>query len=198
MTPEGRVKNMVKMGLRALGVPVWRFMPVQTGFGSTALDFILCINGWFVSIETKKDAKSKLTPLQQSTKADMEAAGGIVLVVYDQTTCDNAMKIIHKITGIKNAEHLIYRDTQDAREEPQHEGTEQPSQAADPSARRHHGPPRSPPKRRAVKGAGGNDPAVTAAVIENFCTCQFGVDRDGVRTIYICPRCSAIPMTNGD
>lgn len=84
MTPEGRVKQRFKSALNAeFGTEAWRFMPVQTGFGSVAHDFILCIDGLFFSVETKKDAKSEMTALQKSTKSDIEFAGGVVLLVYD-------------------------------------------------------------------------------------------------------------------
>lgn len=93
MTPEGRVKKQVKAALDKLGADCWRFMPVQTGFGSPALDYLLSIRGRFVAIETKAPGK-KLTPLQEGTKAAIEAAGGIVLVVWDEGSLAIAMKII--------------------------------------------------------------------------------------------------------
>lgn len=93
MTPEGRVKKIVKKALDTLGPDCWRFMPVQTGFGSPALDYLLAIRGRFVAIETKAPGK-KLTPLQEGTKAAIEAAGGIVLIVWDETSLELAMKII--------------------------------------------------------------------------------------------------------
>lgn len=102
MTPEGRVKAKVKKALDTLKTDVWRFMPVQTGFGSPALDYLLCIRGRFVSIETKAPGK-KLTPLQESTKAAMEAAGGIVLVVWDESSLEIAMKIILALEFAPNA-----------------------------------------------------------------------------------------------
>lgn len=93
MTPEGRVKKMVKKALDTLGPDCWRFMPVQTGFGVPALDFLACIRGKFVAIETKAPGK-KLTDMQEATKAAMEAAGGIVLVVWDEGSLAIAVKII--------------------------------------------------------------------------------------------------------
>lgn len=93
MTPEGRVKAKVKRALKQLGADCWQFMPVQTGFGAPALDFLLSVRGRFVAIETKVPGK-KLTPLQETTKAAIEAAGGIVLVVWDESTLAIAMKII--------------------------------------------------------------------------------------------------------
>lgn len=92
-TPEGRVKAKVKRALKHLGRDCWQFMPVQTGFGAPALDFLLSVRGRFVAIETKVPGKS-LTPLQETTKAAIEASGGIVLVVWDDDTLAIAMKII--------------------------------------------------------------------------------------------------------
>ena len=93
MTPEGRVKAKVKKALEKLGGQCWRFMPVQTGYGAPALDFLLCVKGRFVAIETKAPGK-KLTPLQETTKSAIEAAGGIVLIVWDEPTLAIAMKIM--------------------------------------------------------------------------------------------------------
>ena len=93
MTPEGRVKRMVNKALMQLGEDCWRFMPVQTGMGIPALDYLNCIRGRFVAIETKAPGK-KLTPLQEGTKAAIEAAGGIVLVVWDEGSLAIALKII--------------------------------------------------------------------------------------------------------
>ena len=93
MTPEGRVKAKVKKALDALNMPVWRFMPVQTGYGAPALDYLLCIKGRFIAIETKAPGK-KLTPMQEGTKAAIEAAGGIVLIVWDDDSLAIATRII--------------------------------------------------------------------------------------------------------
>ena len=82
MTPEGKVKAKVNAVLKVFGPRVWRFMPVQTGYGAPALDYLLCVNGTFVAIETKVKGKY-LTALQQVTSANMEMAGGLVFVVCD-------------------------------------------------------------------------------------------------------------------
>lgn len=73
----------------------WRFMPVQSGYGVPALDFILCVGGLFVTIETKKDGNAKLTPTQESTSIAIEAAGGLVYVVHDEAGADRAIANIH-------------------------------------------------------------------------------------------------------
>jgi len=80
-TPEGKVKAQVRKGLRPIA-RLWEFMPVQNGMGKAALDFLLCVNGHFIAIETKAKGK-KLTTRQEHTKAEMEAAGAKVFVVDD-------------------------------------------------------------------------------------------------------------------
>lgn len=94
-TPEGRIKQKVKRRLREeFGTSHWPFWPVQTGFGSVALDLLMCICGLFVAIETKADRSKKLTPLQQTTAASIRSAGGLVFVVYDDDTLEAAIKTI--------------------------------------------------------------------------------------------------------
>lgn len=110
MTPEGRVKKMVKKALDQFGSDCWRFMPVQSGYGIPALDYLLSIRGHFVAIETKAPGK-KLTPLQESTKAAIEAAGGHVFVVWDETSLELALKIMlamefNKVDALKHSHYL--------------------------------------------------------------------------------------------
>lgn len=100
MTPEGRVKHMVNKGLADLiqeGV-VWKFMPVQNGMGIPGLDYFLCVAGRWVAIETKTKGK-KLTPRQEQTKAAIEKARGLVLIVDDAMTCSSAMMVIRGLAG---------------------------------------------------------------------------------------------------
>lgn len=93
-TPEGKIKAKVKARLqREFGDSHWRFMPVQTGFGSVALDLLICISGHFIAIETKAVGKA-LTPLQESTAASIRAAGGLVFVVYDDDSLEVAIQTI--------------------------------------------------------------------------------------------------------
>lgn len=91
-TPEGRIKSKVKARLdREFGASHWRFMPVQTGYGSVALDLLVCICGRFVAIETKADRSKKLTPLQETTSASIRSAGGLVFVVFDDQSLVEAI-----------------------------------------------------------------------------------------------------------
>jgi hypothetical protein len=96
VTPEGKIKAMVKKALAELGSSHWRFMPVQTGYGSVALDFLLCVGGWFVAIETKAGNKP-LTALQQTTAENISSAGGLVFVIRDEKTLKRAMHQIKKL-----------------------------------------------------------------------------------------------------
>lgn len=95
MTPEGKVKRMVSAGLARLNATypgrIYKFMPVQSGYGAATLDYLLCVASRFVSIETKADASKELTDRQHTTRSQMEAAGGQVYVVCDQTSLDYAM-----------------------------------------------------------------------------------------------------------
>lgn len=91
-TPEGRIKAKVKRRLRdEFGNSNWPFWPVQTGFGSVALDLLMCLCGRFIAIETKADRSKKLTPLQQTTAAAIRSAGGLVFVVFDDASLDEAI-----------------------------------------------------------------------------------------------------------
>lgn len=94
-TPEGRIKALVKRQMKKNFPDAWRFMPVQSGYGVPALDFIYCVGGLFVTIETKKDSKSPLTPTQLSTAGEITKADGLVHVVYDEATCAAAIANIH-------------------------------------------------------------------------------------------------------
>jgi len=82
MTPEGRVKIKVKEMLKELGVAY--FMPVGGLYGRGGVsDFICCVHGHFVSIEAKKDGKTKPTKLQERFITDIRNARGIAMVAYE-------------------------------------------------------------------------------------------------------------------
>ena len=78
-TPEGKVKAQLVKALSALPRK-YRFAPVQTGMGASTLDYLYCIDGHFVAIETKAPGKW-LTPRQTVVAADIRSAGGWVFVV---------------------------------------------------------------------------------------------------------------------
>lgn len=87
MTPEGKIKAKFSAKLRKLN-HVWRFMPVQQGYGLPALDWLLCVAGHFVAVETKSGPGKRLTPRQLQTVDNIKAAGGLVFIVYDDATID--------------------------------------------------------------------------------------------------------------
>lgn len=90
-TPEGRVKDAVKKLLKSRGI--WYYMPVQNGMGVVGIpDIIACWDGLFLAIETKAPLKNpttlaqrwaKATPNQQRRIEEINAAGGLALVVDD-------------------------------------------------------------------------------------------------------------------
>ena len=83
MTPEGRVKKRVKEWLKARGA--FYYMPVSNGMGAVGVpDFLCCLKGRFIAIETKAPGKrSNLTPNQEQRIKEIHSAGGAALVVDD-------------------------------------------------------------------------------------------------------------------
>lgn len=81
-TPEGRVKDMVMDRLDALP-NCWYFMPVTRGMGRAGVpDFIVCVNGEFLAIETKsKHTTHGITPLQSRELGNIRTARGWALVI---------------------------------------------------------------------------------------------------------------------
>ena len=85
MTPEGKVKEKVKKLLKAHGA--YYHMPVQNGMGAPSLDFIGCHRGLYYGIETKAGNKQP-TPRQETTIAQIRAAGGLAFVVNEVSGLD--------------------------------------------------------------------------------------------------------------
>ena len=84
-TPEGKVKKAVKKLLDSYGQEIYRFMPVQAGFGQQTLDFLCCCRGRFFAIETKK--LGAVPTLRQEGIIDlMKMAGAKVFVIDGDTT----------------------------------------------------------------------------------------------------------------
>jgi hypothetical protein len=92
MTPEGKIKAKVKRALNALP-RCYSFMPVQQGLGASTLDYLCCINGHFVAIETKAPGK-KMTPRQQMTAETIVKAGGHAFVVDGDESLERVMWLI--------------------------------------------------------------------------------------------------------
>lgn len=104
MTPEGKVKAKVKRALDTLS-NAYRFMPVQNGMGSPALDFYCCVHHVFVAIETKVVGK-KLTERQRATAVQIANAGGAVFVIRDDADVAHMVNCLTR--GIYTIPGLIY------------------------------------------------------------------------------------------
>ena len=84
MTPEGKTKARIKEVLKECGA--WYYMPVQTGYGNTHLDFI-CARGdtrELFFIEAKSHGKD-VTARQWAILEREEAAGFKVFVIDNES-----------------------------------------------------------------------------------------------------------------
>ena len=90
MNPETKLKNKVIKCLQSLGSEVW-FYKTNDRFRSGILDFILCINGKFYSLELKV-GKNKPTRLQEHTILKITSSGGIAQVCY---SLEDVKNILH-------------------------------------------------------------------------------------------------------
>ena len=87
--PEGKLKDQVKAYLDERGA--YYFMPVQMGLGAATVDFLCCVKGRFVAVETKIWPR-KATPRQLLCLNAVQAAGGIGFVAYDMGAVRAALK----------------------------------------------------------------------------------------------------------
>ena len=78
MIAERAIKQAVKKRLAELGA--YQHWPVGAGYGAPTLDCIGCYRGLYYAIETKRPG-FKPTKRQLITMADIETAGGIVMVI---------------------------------------------------------------------------------------------------------------------
>jgi hypothetical protein len=100
MTPEGRVKHLVKKMLAEF-TGLHAHWPVQNGMGSPTLDCIVCCRGYYVAIETKAPGKHP-TPRQELTIEHIKAAGGLVFVISNDREVDQCRQAL-KMLGFINA-----------------------------------------------------------------------------------------------
>lgn len=78
------------------------FMPVQTGFGSPDLDFVISISGFALRIEAKVDGKQP-SARQLLTIAALDQAGVPVLVIDQHNLLDVAITVDYLLAGKKGA-----------------------------------------------------------------------------------------------
>lgn len=98
-TPEGKVKSEVKKIIEKYGSRIDSYWPVPAGYGESHLDCILCVNGYFIAVETKAPGK-KPTPRQKYRIATVTRAGGITMVIdgTDATiTYEQLDNVLHQL-----------------------------------------------------------------------------------------------------
>lgn len=83
LTPEGKIKKKLSEMLRSRDV--WYFFPANNGFGRAGIPDVICIvDGTFVGIECKADAKKQPSALQLECGKQIRKAGGYWFLVYDE------------------------------------------------------------------------------------------------------------------
>ena len=106
-TPEKKVKNKVVEVLKAHGV--YYFFPATYGMGRGGVpDIICCYHGRFIAIECKAGA-GKTTALQDRELAAIKAAGGMQVIVNEESLSGlavllngmNRMKELSRDLGIQ-------------------------------------------------------------------------------------------------
>jgi hypothetical protein len=81
---ERDVKEAVKKCLKSFAPRVWYFMPVMNGFGQQGVpDFVVCVNGMFLSIETKF-GNNKEREWQKIQAGRICDAGGSSLLITEK------------------------------------------------------------------------------------------------------------------
>jgi hypothetical protein len=85
-TPEGRVKEKVKVILNAVGA--YYTMPQTGGYGNSGTpDFIVCLKGEFIGIECKAGDNAPTT-LQLWNLSQIRRAGGRAMVVNENNVAE--------------------------------------------------------------------------------------------------------------
>ena len=83
MTPEAKVKRKITAKLKDMGA--YYFYPMTGGYGRSGVpDIVGCHRGMFFGIEVKA-GKNKPTVLQMKNLREIEAQGGLALVVNEDT-----------------------------------------------------------------------------------------------------------------
>jgi len=81
MTPEGKIKRMIKKYLDTLPPNrVEVFMEVPSGFGKSQLDYTICLAGRFVAIEAKAAGKYLTARQLQTTRRIIETGGNVFVI----------------------------------------------------------------------------------------------------------------------
>jgi hypothetical protein len=95
---EAQVKAKVKAMLKKYNV--FYFMPSASIYGKSGIpDFVCCIDGLFLVIETKSEEAGigGLTSLQKKVKSDIEGRDGIYRVVYNEESLQSLAQLLERI-----------------------------------------------------------------------------------------------------
>ena len=93
MTPEAKVKRRITAKLKDMGA--YYFYPMTGGYGRSGVpDIVGCHRGMFFGIEVKA-GKNKPPALQMKNLREIEAQGGLALVVNE----DNVARIEEFLDG---------------------------------------------------------------------------------------------------
>lgn len=85
-TPESKVKAKIKAILKANNI--YYAMPIGTGYGNSGVpDFLCCVHGYFIAIEAKAGTGTT-TALQEKNLRQIEASGGVSLVINENNLDD--------------------------------------------------------------------------------------------------------------
>jgi len=87
ITPEGKVKALIKKLLDEYKPNLYGYMPVPSGYGEPTLDYLCCYKGEAFAIEAKAPGKEP-TSRQDATIERMTEAGMRVFVVTGGETLD--------------------------------------------------------------------------------------------------------------
>jgi hypothetical protein len=94
-TPEGTVKDDIKVVLDARGTDLYYFMPVQQGYGKRGLDFFVCYKGMFIGIECKRSG-ARAKRFQEDLIETIRDAHGHALVTDDARDVENLLDYIDR------------------------------------------------------------------------------------------------------
>jgi hypothetical protein len=99
--PETIFRKKAMDKFKALPNSYWTSIQQKGIFGSP--DVVGCVNMIFVSLEFKKDAQSKPTPLQEYKKGKIREAHGFSFIIYPEN-----FKEIHSILNVISIDPMVY------------------------------------------------------------------------------------------
>jgi hypothetical protein len=112
-TPEAKVKSLIKQLL--ILHDAYYVMPVSNGMGRHGVpDFLVCAYGRFIGIEAKTAGKYP-TELQMSNLRQLDATGGVALVI-NETNLHELDGVLHvlRIKGTPQSNYRLFERPQKA------------------------------------------------------------------------------------